>query len=53
MTDAQLAELHYAIQRILGGNIAKEEILSWTLTYLVRYDDKVTMRTVFIPEVQG
>jgi hypothetical protein len=54
MTNEQLAAIDYGIRMALrfplNGPVSKEELLSWTMTYLVQKDNKVTMKTVWIPE---
>jgi hypothetical protein len=51
MTNEQLFALNLALQQIVNQNpLTRQEILSWTLTYLVRDGETVAMRTVFIPE---
>ncbi len=51
MTNEQLFAMNLALQQIVNQNpLTRQEILSWTLTYLVRDGETVAMRTVFIPE---
>lgn len=53
MNNEQLFAIDYALKMALrfplNGPASGDELLSWTLTYLVKQDDKVVMKTVWIP----
>lgn len=50
MTDAQLLALDLALKQILETNpTTRSELLSWTLTLLVKQGDSVAMKTVWLP----
>ena len=53
MNQKDLLNMDFALKQIIEHNpneTRSTELLSWTLTYLVKQGDRVTMKTVFIPE---